>query len=176
MLLKQRGDGLNMNPPARLSDLIPALDMSSEELRTYFDRKTGTFVSVEETMLSRLEDGEKEDLDDLAEWQHEEYKVAKEIASDGGSRFLPAPDRYEFHEYRVMEEFIRSIADNEAANQLWRAVKGRGAFRYFKDTLHRLGIQQSWYDYLEQAQREYVIVWAKQNKVAFEDDLRKSRK
>ena len=165
-----------MNPPAKLSDLILALEMPSEEFRTYFDRKTGAVVSVEETMLSSLEDGEEEDLDDLAEWQKEEYEVAKEIASDDGSRFLPPPDKFEFHEYRVMEEFIRSIDDDEAANHLWRAVKGRGAFRYFKDTLYRLGIQQSWVDYLEEAQREFVIEWAKENNVAFEDDLRTSRK
>ena len=165
-----------MNPPAKLSDLILALEMPSEEFRTYFDRKTGAVVSVEATLLSSLEDGEEEDLDDLAEWQKEEYEIAKEIVSDDGSRFLSPPDKFEFHEYRVMEEFIHSIDDDEAANQLWRAIKGRGAFRYFKDTLHRLGIQQSWYDYLEEAQREFVIEWAKENNVAFEDDLRKSRK
>ena len=51
--------------------------MPSEEFRTYFDRKTGTVVSVEATMLSSLEDGEEEDLDDLPEWQKKEYEVAK---------------------------------------------------------------------------------------------------
>jgi hypothetical protein len=163
MLIKKKGFRPNMNPPAKLSDLILALEMPSEEFRTYFDRKTGAVVSVEESMLSRLEDGEEEDLDDLAEWQKEEYEVAKEIVSDDGSRFLPPPDKFEFHEYRVMEEFIRTI-------------KGRGAFRYFKDTLHRLAIQQSWYDYLEEAQREFMIEWAEENNVPFEDDLRKSRK
>ena len=102
--------------------------------------------------------------------------VTREIVSDDSSRFIPPPDKFEFHEYRVMEEFIRSIDDDEAADQLWCAIKGRGAFRYFKDTLHRLGIQQLWYDYLDAAQREFVIEWAKENNVAFKDDLRKSRK
>jgi hypothetical protein len=68
------------------------------------------------------------------------------------------------------------VDGDEAADQLWRAIKGRGAFRYFKDALRRLGIQQSWYDYLEEAQREFVIEWAKENNVPFEDDLRKSSK
>ncbi len=165
-----------MNTPVKLSDLILALEMPLEEYRTYFDRKTGALVSVEETMLSSLEDGEEEKLDDLADWQEKEYEMAKEIVSDDGSRFIPPPDKFEFHEYRVMEEFIHSIDDDEAADQLWRAIKGRGAFRYFRDTLHRLGIQQSWYDYLEKAQREFVIKWAKENNVPFEDDLRKSHK
>ncbi len=166
-----------MNPPAKLSDLILAMEIPSEEFRTYFDRKTGAVVSVEGTILSSLEDGEEEDLDDLAGWQKEEYELAKEIVSDDGSRFLPPPDKSEFHEYRVMEDFIRSIDDDKSANELSRAIKGRGAFRYFKDTLHRLGIQQSWYDYLEKAQKEFVIEWAKENNVDFEDDLgKKSRR
>jgi hypothetical protein len=165
-----------MNLPAKISDLILALDMPSEEFRTYFDLKRGACVSIEESMLSCLEEGEEEDPDDLSEWRKEEYEIAKEIVADDGSRFIPLPDKYEFHEYRVMEEFIRSIDDDEAANQLWRAIDGRGAFRYFKDTLHRLGIQQSWYDYLEEAQRMFVMEWAKENGVVVEDDLRKSRK
>ena len=37
-----------MNPPAKLSELILALEMPSEEFRTYFDRKTGAVVSVED--------------------------------------------------------------------------------------------------------------------------------
>lgn len=165
-----------MNPPAKLSELILAVEMPSEEFCTYFDRKTGALVSVEEWMLSSLEAGDEEDLDDFAEWQKEEYERAREIVADNGSRFLPPPDKFEFHEYQVMESFIRNIEDDATADQLWRAIKGRGAFRYFKDALHRLGIQQLWYDYLEEAQREFVIEWAAENDVAIEDDVRKPGK
>ena len=59
--MKQSGMRPNMNPPAKLSDLISALDMPSEEFCTYFDRKTGAVVLVEESMLSHLEDWEEED-------------------------------------------------------------------------------------------------------------------
>jgi hypothetical protein len=33
-----------------------------------------------------------------------------------------------------MERFIGTVENAEAAEQLWRAIKGKGAFRYFKDT------------------------------------------
>jgi hypothetical protein len=165
-----------MDPRAKLSELILALEMPMEEFRTYFDRKTATLVSVEETMLSQLEDGEEADPDDLAEWRKDEYEAAREIVSDDGSRFIPPPEKFDFDEYHVMEHYIRSIDHDDAANQLWLAIKGRGAFSRFKDTLHRLGIQQSWYDYLEEARKKFVIEWAEENNVAFEDDLNKSRK
>ena len=173
---KRKGARSVMNPPAKLSALILTLDMPLEEFRTYFDRRTGDFVSVEETMLSQLEDGGEADPDDLAEWRKEEYEIAREIIGDDGSRFIPPPDKFEFHEYRVMERFIHSLSDDQAADELWYAIKGRGAFHHFKDALHRLGIQQSWYDYLEEAQVEFVVEWAKENNVAFEDDLPKRKK
>ena len=66
--------------------------------------------------------------------------MARAIAGDTQDRFIHPPDRFEFHEYRQMERFIGSLADAAVADQLWRAVKGKGAFRYFKDTLHRRGI------------------------------------
>ncbi|MBN2242579.1 MAG: hypothetical protein JW793_07805 [Acidobacteria bacterium] len=127
-------------------------------------------------MISCLEEGEALDPDDLADWQEAEYEMAKEIVADDGSRFIAPPDDFEFNEYEVMEHFIGSVEDDETANRLLRAIKGRGAFRRFKDTVHRLGIQQSWYDYLEEAQREFVTEWAEENGVVVEDDLRKPGK
>ena len=74
--MKHRARGPDMNPPAKLGELILALDMPSEEFRTYFDRKTSTLVSVEGIMLSGLEEGEVEDPDDLADWQKEEFETS----------------------------------------------------------------------------------------------------
>jgi len=39
-----------------------------------------------------------------------------------------------------MEEFIETISNPGIANQLWQAIRGRGAFRVFKDTLYRLNL------------------------------------
>lgn len=92
---------------------------------------------------------------------------------DPGERFLFPPDKFAFHEYRHMERFIGLLSDAEAAEQLWHAIKGRSAFRYFKNTLHRLGIQGQWRRYRHEAMKEFVIDWAEANEVANEDDTRK---
>ena len=75
---------------------------------------------------------------------------------DTGERFIDAPDKFDFHEYRHMERFIRSIPDESNAEQLWRAIKGKGAFRSFKDTLHRLGIEDRWYRYRDEAMKDFI--------------------
>ena len=69
-----------------------------------------------------------------------------------------------------MERFIGSLSDERDADQLWRSIKGKGAFRYFKDTLHRLGIQDQWYRYRDDAMKACVIEWSEANSVACEDD------
>ena len=57
---------------------------------------------------------------------------------------------------------------------MWRAIKGKGAFRYFKDTARRLGLLDQWYQYRDAAVKEYVLAWAEANEVTVEDDTQKS--
>jgi hypothetical protein len=165
-----------MNTPAKLSDLMMALEFETEEYRTYFDRDTGRTVAVESTVLSAVEEGDEEDLADLVEEGNEELEIAKAIINDDGSRFLSPPDKFDFHEYAQMERFIDSLKNDDIADQLWRAIKGPGAFRYFKDTIHRLGIQEKWYQFRDQAMKQFIIEWAKDNDILFEDDTRKPHK
>ncbi len=159
-----------MNPPAKLLDLITALEMDTEEYRSHFDRKTARMVTVESWIISALEEGEEEELQDLPEWQKEELDIAREIVEDDGSRFVDGPDKFDFHGYRQMERFIQSLTDVAAADQLWRAIKGCGAFRCYKDTLHRLGLQGQWYRFLDEARKRFVIDWAQANDVPYVDD------
>lgn len=160
-----------MNAKAKLSDLIEALEFDLPDYDTRYDRETGRLVTVEEAVLRYVEEGDVEALASLAEWHKEEVEIARAILADTGGRFIDPPDKFEFHEYRQMERFIGTV-EGAAAEELWRAIKGKGAFRYFKDTLHRLGLQDQWYRYREQAMKEFVMAWAEENRVPYTDDLR----
>ncbi len=160
------------HPAAKLSDLVDALEFDSEEYVTRFDRQTGRIVSVERHILSAFEEGEEEEeLGDVPDWQNKELEIAKAMAEDDGQRFIDAPDKFDFHEYHQMERFIGSLESVEAAEQLWRAIKGKGAFRYFKDTASRLGLLERWYRFRDEAMKEFVIEWAESNNVPYEDDI-----
>jgi hypothetical protein len=159
-----------MNPSAKLSELIDALEFKSEESVTRFDRQTGRMVSVDRHILSAFEEGQEDELGDLADWQKEGLEIAKAVAEDVGERFIDAPDKFDFHEYRHMERFIGTVENTQAAEELWRAIKGKGAFRYFKDTAHRLGLLDRWYRYRDEAVKEHVIAWAEASQVMVEDD------
>ena len=159
-----------MNPSGKLSELIDALEFESEESVTRFDRQTGRIVSVDRHILSAFEEGEEDELGHLADWQKEGLEIARAVAGDDGERFIDAPDKFDFHEYRHMERFIGTVENAQVAEELWRAIKGKGAFRGFKDTAHRLGLLDQWYRYRDAAAKEHVIAWAEANQVTVEDD------
>jgi hypothetical protein len=159
-----------MNPSAKLSELMETLEFESEESVTRFDRQTGHIVSVDRHILSAFEEGEENELGELPDWQKEGLEIARAVAGDAGERFIAAPDKFDFHEYRHLERFIGTVENTRAAEELWRAIKGKGAFRYFKDTARRLGLLDQWYRYRDAAVKEHVLAWAEANEVTIEDD------
>lgn len=156
--------------PVPLSELLDALEFDSDERVTKVDLQIGAVVSVDRSVLIAAEEGDDESLGDLPDWQKEEAVIARAIVEDSGERFVDAPDKFDFHEYREMERFIGTVEDDANANELARAIKGKGAFRHFKDTASRLGLLDRWYQYREEAMKKFAITWAEMNKVACHDD------
>ena len=165
-----------MNPPAKLSELTDALQFESVDRRSYFDRHTGRIVTVADDILTAVEESEEEALRSLPDWQKEEVETARAIANDSGDRFIDPPGKFEFNEYRHMERFIEVLPDAKAAEELRRAIKGRGAFHHFKDTLYRLGIQDQWFGYRDEAMKRFVFGWAEANNVPYEDDIENQKR
>ena len=161
---------LNSMKPTKLSDLLEAVDFDSDERVTKVDLQEGVIVSFDTDILSALEEDDQETLDSLPEWQQEEIEEARVVVSDSGERFINTPSKFDFHEYRHMERFISTVADEASAEELFRAIKGRGAFRHFKDTASRLGLLEDWHLYREQALKRFVTEWAEWKQVPIVDD------
>ena len=158
--------------PIKLSELVEALEFDSSEHVTRVDLRDGCVVMVEESLLRAVAEDDQESLKDLPGWQQAEVAVARAIVEDAGERFVDPPDKFDFHEYRHMERFVGTVENADAADQLWRAIKGKGAFRHFKDTAHRLGLLGQWFKYRDDAMKEFVMDWAKARNVPFLDDIK----
>jgi len=156
----------------KLSELIEALEFDFEEIRAFVDLENGCVVMVQRSVLSDVEEGDEEALSDVPDWQKDEVEIARAIVADAGKRFVTPPDKYEFHEYRQMERFIGTVRNSGAADQLSQAIRGKGAFRYFKDTADRLGLLNQWFQYRDDAMKEFVVDWAADNNVPYEDDVK----
>ena len=52
--------------------------------------------------------------------------------------WIAAPSQQDLNEYRIMEDFICTVSDPRKNELLSTAIEDKGAFRRFKDTLHRV--------------------------------------
>jgi hypothetical protein len=154
-----------MEPVVKIMDLTDGLGMVPEESGAWLDRQTGRVVIVEDTVLAAVESAEDKAVPaGLADWQEEQLPAARGIC-EGDKRFLALPDKFDFHEYRHMERFIGTVTDARIADQLWQAIKGKGAFRHFKDTADRLGLREDWFRYRDEAAQQFMLDWAEVNQV-----------
>jgi hypothetical protein len=85
--------------------------------------------------------------EDLPEWQRELLpKLREAVDSD---RWLVLPDRFDIHEWSIMERFSRSLPNEHHCEELLGSIRGRGAFRLFRRTIENLGIRDTWYEFRE---------------------------
>jgi hypothetical protein len=129
--------------PVKLSDLIEGMDLQSDERSAFLNLTTGAVVSVTDEELRAAENDAP--LEDFPEWQHDAIRMAGEIVAT--DQYLPLPDRFEINEYRIMERFCSSVDDEDMRDDLCNAIRGRGAFRRFKDMIHAYDIAEEWYRY-----------------------------
>ena len=154
-----------MTPLVKLMDLTDALVSVPEECKAWLDTQSGRVVIVEDDVIRAVEDADPDTTPSgLEDWQEEQLPAARAISA-GDKRYLALPDKFEFHEYRQMERFIGTVADDRMADQLWQAIKGKGAFRYFQDTARRLGLLDDWYRFLEAAMNRFMLDWAEAHQV-----------
>lgn len=91
-------------------------------------------------------------------------KIRAALESD---RFLELPDRFEIHEWSIMERFSRAQNIERIRSELLNAIRGAGAFRAFRSAIHRLGIEQSWYQFRDQALEEIARSWLEEHKLQY---------
>jgi hypothetical protein len=150
--------------PIKIKLIIDELEMRFEESLTFLNKSTGEIVTVTTEELNAAE--EEEPFDHLEEWEQEVRKTAIDVAENFAD-YIELPQKFEINEYEIMEDYCLSINDPVRRNRLLGAIKGKGAFRRFKDKLIDLGIEEDWYTFREKRFREIAIDWCKDNNLDF---------
>jgi len=147
----------------KLSDIVEGLECQSDECFSYLNTATGEVVSV---TTEELRAGEEDaPFEDFPEWQHDAIRIAKDIRETDS--YLQLPDRFEINEYRMMERFGLSVDDEDMRDDLCDAIRGRGAFRRFKDRLQLYEMAEEWYRYRDVALREMAIAWCEEHGIQY---------
>jgi len=152
-----------MTLPVAIRDIVDAIDLPNDDWRSYLNVDTGELVTVTDEDRRLVEDGG--DTDDLPGWQRDLLpKVREALESD---RFLELPGSFEIHEWSIMEKFADGLTDEESRAEVLDALRGRGAFRNFRSTIERLGIEQDWYRHRDSAFERIAKDWLQANNVPY---------
>jgi len=150
----------------KLDDIIDGLESQSDESRSFLNKKTGEVVLITDEELNAAR--ENEPIEDFPDWQQDQVRIAKEIIAETGD-YIYLPTKFDINEYRVMERFCLSLDDPEMSDLLYSLIKGGGAFRRFKDAIHKYDIADEWYSYRNKALKEIAIEWCRENNIEFEN-------
>ena len=125
----------------KLQEVLEALDGAGVDMEYYYDTKN------EETDPELIEDIEEGFIED----------------------YIPLPRQYDMNEYRMMEEFIYDLPAGRAQDALDAAIRGKGAFRRFKDRLYDFDLQEKWYKYRDDCYEQIARDWCERFGIEIEE-------
>lgn len=133
--------------PIDWSELELALDTNLPDLNYYLDTETGEVI-MHSSDLGTLGYGENLEIDTNTD----RYILIEPLESR--------------EQYAIMEDFVETLPDGAAKNELQRAMHGHGAFRRFKDTLYAYPTeQQRWYAFKDAAMQVRMNEWLADNDI-----------
>src|ERR1017187_2732307 len=150
----------------QLKDIVEALEMQFDEASSFLDLDTGKVETVSQDLLSEAEESDDGEQPDLPDWQKPEWEIAKRIVST--DRLKRLPTKHAVHDWEMMREFADCVESGKISEELLRAIHGAGAFRYFKDTLRRRGIEKQWFEFRDEALKTIAREWCEDEGVAWE--------
>lgn len=165
-----------MSVVVKFHELDMAFESPDEWVRV-FDREKGEILMIDDDTMRLAQlvvdaDDEGGDGDNyespgehvpVPDWQRKAVDQAAaylRAEETGAGDFVELPSKWDFHEYRRMEEFIESLPSGQTQQRLWHAIEGRGAFRRFKDEAGRIGVLEGWYEFRDQAVQRLLTDWA----------------
>lgn len=150
----------------KLQEIIDGMDMQLEGTSTYLCRRTGEVVSVSDDDLRTAEEIEDDEIEKLPDWQQDNINLAIDII-ENFEDYEELPTQFDINEYEMMENFCYTIKDNGKMDLLLDAIRGKGAFRRFKDKVHDFGLTDEWYQYRDDCYKQKAIEWCKDNDLEY---------
>ncbi len=148
----------------KLKDIMEELEIQFEESRSFLYIKTGEIVLVTSEDLRAADD--EEPFDHLVDWEQENREIAIDVV-ENFENYKELPTIYDVNEYKIMEDFCLEIIDQQKQNNLISAIKGKGAFRRFKDMINDFELETEWYSYRDERLKQIAIKWCQDNNINY---------
>jgi hypothetical protein len=152
-----------------LRDLVDELQTLSNESHAYLHKSTGEVISVTDDDFAIVDSGD--DWHEFSESELEEKFLEHVEKVRFSDEYLELPSQFDIHEYEIMERFCLSIPNEKISDALLDKIHGSGAFRRFKDSIYRYGIEKDWFKFRDEAYKEIAISWLESKGFAYSDDM-----
>lgn len=150
-------------PVVHLRDVVDEIDVLSDDAYAYLNKRTGELVTIRGEHIRVVENGY--DLEGYHEWEQELVRKTEEVIFS--KDYLALPSQFDIHEYEIIKHFCYAIEDVNLREEFLYRIRGSGAFRRFKDTIHRRGVADDWYRYRQNALERIAIGWLEANGIAY---------
>jgi Uncharacterised protein family (UPF0158) len=148
----------------RVQDVVNEMDAVSDEYHAYLNKLTGELVTIGDEEIRAVE--QMHDLADYADWQQEAIQKTSQVLDSDD--YLPLPNKFDIHEYSIIEQFCIQVEDAELSDELMFQIRGSGAFQRFKHAIYRYDIEEDWYRYRQTALERIAIDWLDANEIPYE--------
>ncbi len=147
----------------KIEDIIEGLEFQSNDMKAFLNLRNGQVITVTDEELLAVED--EEPIEQFPEWQQDSIRMAQEILEE--DYFIPLPSQFDINEYSIIEEFCLDIEDDNIRETIYSSIKGSRAFRRFKEKIRRIGIEEEWYKYRDEAIKRIAIEWCEENGITY---------
>lgn len=127
----------------KLQEVLEALEGAGMDVNYYYDTKKQEILMIFDGMVN----GETN------------QELVEEIEDGFIEDYIPLPGQYDIHEYRMMKDFINELPAGRTQDALETAIRGKGAFRRFKDRLYDFNLQDKWYKYRDACYERVARDW-----------------
>ncbi len=135
-------------------------EMDIMMMRNFLDLETGEIIGISDEIANYLELEGEEIEPGLSVWMQEEIKKARQVEEGYRTRYIRIPEEDSHEAYRDMEHFITTVRDDRLRDRLWRAISGRGAFRYFRDVLAEYPAERErWLVFSDRCSKKRILEW-----------------
>jgi len=155
-----------MAAEVELDVIIEALEMADDSISSYLNVETGEVHSITEEEFDLAEDPQTA-IEDLPNWQREAVTLARSIQKQDGKRYMALPDKFDVHEWAMMDRFSMTLRDAQMRNDFHGGIRGAGAFRLFKHLLTEYDLWDAWNRFKQVELRQMAIEWCKENGITY---------
>ena len=155
-----------MAAEVELDVIIAALEMADDSISSYLDVETGEVHSITEEEFDLAEDPQTA-IEDLPNWQREAVTLARSIQKQDGKRYMALPEKFDVHEWAMMDRFSMTLRDAQMRNDFHGGIRGAGAFRLFKHLLTEYDLWDAWNRFKQFELRQMAIEWCKENGITY---------